>query len=110
MADRSSTWAFIVYPESAPKDWKKLLKLSCIACAISPLHNPDNTGSEEEKKQHYHILLNYESLKSFDQVKSITITLNATNPIIIQNPSGYYKYMIHACNPEKEQFPLIIDY
>lgn len=102
--ERSSKWAFIVYPDSAPVEWKKLLRLSFVSSAVSPLHSPDPDGSGEERKKHYHVLLDYDSLKSYDQVKSLALELNASNPIIISNPSGYYRYMIHKDNPDKEQF------
>lgn len=103
-SERSSKWAFIVYPESAPENWKSILKLSFISSAVSPLHSPDPDGSGEERKKHYHVLLDYDSLKSYEQVKALSFQLNASNPVIISNPSGYYQYMIHKNNPEKEQF------
>lgn len=102
--ERSSKWAFIVYPDSAPAEWKKLLQLSFVSSAVSPLHSPDPSGSGEERKKHYHVLLDYDSLKSYEQVKSLALELHASNPVIINNPSGYYQYMIHKNNPEKEQF------
>lgn len=44
---KKRNWAFIVYPESAPADWKERLQAKGLQCAISPLHdkdlNPDNT-------------------------------------------------------------------
>lgn len=103
-SERSSKWAFIVYPESAPQQWKKILQLSFVSTAISPLHSPDPDGSGEERKKHYHVLLDYDSLKSFEQVHSLAVSVNASRPIKIDNPSGYYQYMIHKNNPEKEQF------
>ena len=102
--ERSSKWAFIVYPDSAPAEWKKIIKLSFVSSAVSPLHSPDPDGSGEERKEHYHVLLDFDSLKSYEQVKSISLSVNGSNPIIINNPSGYYQYMIHKNNPEKEQF------
>lgn len=104
MGERSSKWAFIVYPDSAPQDWLSILKLSFVRSAVSPLHSPDPAGSGEERKKHFHVLLDYDSLKSYEQVKSLTLSINATNPQIVNNPSGYYQYMIHKNNPEKEQF------
>lgn len=104
MSDRSSKWAFIVYPDSAPDEWKKILQLSFVSSAVSPLHSPDLASSGEERKKHYHVLLDFDSLKSFEQVKSISLSVNGTNPVIISNPSGYYQYLIHKNNPEKEQF------
>lgn len=104
MSERSSKWAFIVYPDSAPSDWLKILKLSFVSFAVSPLHSPDSSGSEAELKQHWHVLLDFDSLKSQEQVEKIIYVTNGTKPQIVNNPSGYYQYMIHINNPEKEQF------
>lgn len=101
-SQRSSKWAFIVYPESAPKQWKEILNLSFIKIAISPLHEPE--ADENNFKPHYHILMDFDSLKSFDQVSRITSNYNGTIPFIVDNPSGYYQYLIHLNNPEKQQF------
>lgn len=38
---RTSKWSFIVYPDSAPENWEKVLENTCIPCAISPIHQPD---------------------------------------------------------------------
>lgn len=104
MSERSSKWALIVYPDSAPSDWKQLLKLSLVSFAVSPLHSPDPDGSGDERKQHWHVLMDFDSLKSAEQVKKITFLTNGTNPQIVNNPSGYYQYMIHFNDPDKEQF------
>ena len=104
MSERSSKWAFIVYPDSAPTDWLKILKLSFVSFAVSPLHSPDPDGSGDERKQHWHVLMDFDSLKSQEQVSKIIYVTNGTKPVIINNPSGYYQYMIHLNNPEKEQF------
>ena len=107
MSDRSSKWAFIVYPDSAPDNWKNLLKSTYVRFAVSPLHSPDSItdGSGEcQRKKHYHVLMDFDSLKSFDQVQRISNLVNGTIPVIIDNPSGYYQYLIHRNDPEKQQF------
>ena len=102
--ERSSKWAFIVYPESAPADWKKTLEFFCIPFAVSPLHSPEPDSSGEQRKKHYHVIMDYSTLKSFEQVSNISKSINASNPIIINDSYAYYRYMIHLDNPEKEQF------
>lgn len=104
--DRSTTWAFIVYPESAPDDWKQILKYSYVRFAVSPLHAPDlcKTGQEQERKPHYHVMIVFDSLKSYKQVECITNWINSTRPFIVHNPSGLYRYMIHLDDPNKQQF------
>ena len=39
MAERSSKWSFICYPDSAPDNWREILKAYHIPFAVSPLHN-----------------------------------------------------------------------
>lgn len=108
---RAKHWSMIVYPDSVDLKWKMRLKAQHIRTAISPLHdpskNPDADEVEEERKVHYHVVVEYDTLKSAKQViegvKDI-IGLGCTNPQIIQSPTGYVRYLIHKDNPEKEQF------
>lgn len=104
MAKRSSKWTFICYPDSAPENWKEIIKSYRIPTAISPLHDRDLNPTGEEKKPHWHIFIEFESLKSFDQVKEITEQLNATIPQVVQSPVGMIRYFIHKDNPEKYQY------
>ena len=101
---RSSNWNFILYPESAPTDWREIIDGTHIEWVESPLHdkdiNPDGTG----KKEHYHITLLFPSLKSFEQVEDITKSVNAPIPIKCQSVKGSIRYMIHKDNPEKFQY------
>ena len=100
-------WCFLVYPDSAPENWIQKLDNLHIPCAISPLHKPETEGEEEEKKEHWHIILDFgQGKKSEKQILEISRDLlNGTYPKIIQSPIGYYEYLIHKNNPEKEQFP-----
>lgn len=101
---RSTTWTFIVYPDSAPADWKQILKLSFVRFAVSPLHSPEPDGSGEERKKHYHVMMVFDSLKSQSQVMNITQVTNGSIPFIVVNPSGLYRYFIHIDDPQKEQY------
>ena len=38
---RSKNWATVVYPESAPEQWKEILGDMKVEVLISPLHNKD---------------------------------------------------------------------
>lgn len=48
--NRTRNWAFICYPDSAPDNWKVVLKSFHIPCAISPLHDKDLNPTGDEKK------------------------------------------------------------
>ena len=41
--ERSRTWCFILYPESAPADFDSILRDSMLVGCYSPLHTPDDT-------------------------------------------------------------------
>lgn len=108
-SDRTSKWAFIVYPDSAPTGWKKILEIKLIPIAISPLHSPDPEGSGEEFKAHYHVMLDFSSVKSYEQVLSISVSVNGSFPIRLEDPGAYFRYMAHLDQPKKQQFEHGID-
>lgn len=98
-------WAFVLYPESAPQDWKDKLQLTGLPMAISPLHNFDVDPTGEVKKEHYHIILCYSGPTTFNAVKTLTVdTLNATIPQPLESIKGYYRYLTHKDNPDKYQY------
>jgi hypothetical protein len=102
---RSSNWNFILYPESAPANWRELIDETHIEWVESPLHDKDvNEENSEIKKAHYHITLLFPSLKSFEQVKELTDSVNAPIPVKCQSVKGSIRYMAHKDNPEKFQY------
>ena len=109
MADKKETvkqrnWTFVLYPESAPKDWQEKLKLSGLMCAVSPLHDKDLNPTGEAKKAHYHILLVYSGPTTYNAVAKFTASLNATIPQALESVRGMYRYFSHKDNPEKYQY------
>lgn len=97
-------WAFVLYPESAPYDWRELLQQTGLACAVSPLHDKDVNPTGEVKKSHYHIILCYSGPTTFNSVKKITDNLNQPIPIPLEQVRGYFRYLTHKDNPEKYQY------
>ena len=102
--ERIRNWSFIVYPESAPKNWRDILDDEHVSWVESPLHDKDTDGDGEIKKEHWHILIMYDGKKSFDQIKAITDKLNAPIPQKAASSKGLVRYMIHMDNPEKYQY------
>lgn len=105
-AGRTRSWTFILYPESAPENWRSVLDEEHIQWIESPLHDKDTNPQGELKKPHWHILLMYESVKSYDQVKLITDKLNASIPQKCNGAKGLVRYMAHLDNPEKAQYKI----
>ena len=53
---RYRQWTIVVYPESAPENWRNLLNGQ--TWIESPLHDKDVNPDGTEKKSHWHILYN----------------------------------------------------
>lgn len=104
---RARAWTFIVYPDSAPQNWRDILDSKCIPWVESPLHNPDpDAPPEEARKKHYHISLEFEGKKSKEQIIEITKELNCTAPQVVHNLRSLVRYFLHLDQPNKQQFAL----
>ena len=102
---KKRNWAFVLYPESAPKNWKEMLAQSGVQCAISPLHDRDVNPTGEPKKPHYHVILVYGNPTTYSNVKSLTNgRLGQKIPQPLEQVQGYYRYLTHDDNPEKAQY------
>lgn len=105
--DRTRDWTFILYPESAPADWKEILKNEYqVSAIISPLHDKDvlDDVDRTSKKAHYHIILRFQGKKSFKQIKMITDALNQPIPQPVKSIEGAVRYMAHLDSPDKAQY------
>lgn len=99
------SWAFVIYPESLPENWKEIIEQTGLPMAISPLHDKDINPTGEEKKAHYHVICYYENATTFNNVKqNVTDKLNGTIPIKLESMRGMYRYHLHLDNPEKYQY------
>lgn len=97
-------WAFVLYPESAPEEWRQILTETGLQCAISPLHDKDINPDGTPKKAHYHVILCYAGPTTYNCVKTLTESLNQPIPQPIEQVKGYYRYFSHKDNPEKYQY------
>lgn len=101
---RSKTWNIIVYPESAPENWKEQLVEQGVFFVCSPLHDKDVLPTGEIKKAHWHVLLCFTSNKSYTQVLELTNTINAPAPQKSNSTGGSIRYMVHIDSPDKFQY------
>ena len=107
MADKSvkkRNWSFVLYPESAPVDWREQIQKAGIMAAISPLHDKDTNPTGEPKKAHHHIILVYGSPTTFSNVNNFCKRLNQPIPLALEQVIGMYRYLTHMDNPEKYQY------
>ena len=63
--NKSQTWAFILYEDSAPKDYEDKLRMLGVQFALSPWHDKDTDGKDEHgkpkyKKKHRHGMLHWQ--------------------------------------------------
>lgn len=98
-------WCFVLYPDSAPPDWREILNSSGLAWAMSPLHAFDLNADGGKKKGHYHVIIIWQATTTYKAVKSFTQgKLCGTVPQVLHSPLGYYRYFTHKDNPEKYQY------
>jgi hypothetical protein len=101
---RTRTWTIVVYPDSAPENWRDILDEMHFPWIESPLHDKDINATGEVKKAHLHILLMFDGVKSYDQVKDIATAINAPIPERCHNARAMVRYMAHLDNPDKAQY------
>ena len=102
--NRARTWAAIVYPESAPENWRDILDACHIEWAESPLHEFDTNPGGEVKKAHWHIAMSFDGKKSYEQVQALLAPLNCPAPQKCHSLKGEVRYFAHLDNPEKHQY------
>lgn len=101
---RTRNWTMVVYPESVVLDWKERLQKLYAPLLISPLHDKDKNPDGTPKKAHYHVLIMFEGVKSYNQILEITEDIKATIPQICHSAKGLARYMAHMDNPDKAQY------
>ncbi len=102
--ERYRNFATIVYPESAPADWKDIISSQCVPCFISPIHDKDINPTGEPKKAHYHVLYMFDGKKSKKQVEALFAEFGGVGCKIINSARGMARYFCHLDNPEKAQY------
>lgn len=102
--NRTRTWSFVLYEDSAPDNWRDVLDDMHIEWIESPWHDKDVNANGEPKKKHKHILLLFQGKKSYEQIKDITDELQQPIPQRCHNAKALVRYMAHLDNPEKAQY------
>ncbi len=102
--NRTRTWTFVLYEDSAPDNWADILDEDHVEWVESPWHDKDLNADGQPKKKHKHILLMFPGKKSYEQIKEITDKLNAPIPQRCHNAKALVRYMAHLDNPEKAQY------
>lgn len=106
---RMRIFATIIYPESAPENFRELISQTHVQALLSPLHDRDrfirDDGSEGEiKKPHYHLLMYFSGKQSKENVLEMVERFGGVGLEIVKSKSGYSRYLCHLDNPEKPQY------
>lgn len=109
--NKSSCWAFVMYEDSAPKDYEDKLRMIGVQFALSPWHDKDVDGENADgtlkyKKKHRHGILHWPGgTTTYKTAAGITRDmLHGTIPIPLVSPRGYYRYFCHLDNPKKARY------
>lgn len=101
---RTRNYATVVYPESAAENWQEVLSEQFIPAFISPLHDSDNNPTGEVKKEHYHVIIMFDSVKTKEQAQQVFDLIGGVGCEVVQSIRGYARYLCHLDNPEKHQY------
>ena len=101
---KTRNYATVVYPESAPENWKELLEENFVPAFISPLHDKDENPTGEPKKPHYHVIIMFDNTKVPEQAREIFDLIGGVGCEIVKSLRGYARYLCHLDNPEKFQY------
>jgi len=102
---KTRNWATIVYPESAPENWREILEETHLPALISPLHDMDTDKNGELKKPHYHIVIIADGPLTQKRANEIIEPFSSTKSAeYIMSLKGYVRYLAHMDNPDKAQY------
>lgn len=102
--NKSRYWAFLMYEDSRPKNWKEIMEDWMIPICISPYHDRDIKDDGTLKEPHYHVLICFEGPTTYKNAMNYASQINAKIVKKIASVKGAYDYWIHKNNPEKAQY------
>lgn len=102
---RNRNWTFLVYQDSAPENWREILRDEMkLLFIVSPFHEFDINEDGTAKKPHWHVVLCFEGNKSKVQIQDISNQISGVLVQPVNNMKGMIQYLIHKNNPEKYQY------
>lgn len=101
---RKRNFATVIYPESAPENWREILAGYFVPAFVSPLHDRDINATGEPKKAHHHVMVMFEGKKTEEQVRELFDTIGGVGLEKVESLRGYARYLCHLDNPEKAQY------
>lgn len=95
---------YVVYPDSAPADWKDELIKTGLSFCVSPLHDKDLNPDGIPKKPHYHVIISWGNTTTYKSARNLCSVLNCPYPQLLHSATGAYRYHQHKDNPDKYQY------
>lgn len=104
---KSREWWCVVYPESAPDNWRELVQETFLEAFISPLHDKDVLPDGTPKKAHYHVVLAWPGPTTYSNAKTVIQSFGGViQPKVIGSLRGVCRYLCHLDNPDKAQYKI----
>lgn len=110
--NKSKYFCAVLYPDSSTYDVDKVIKALAeehLTFAVSPVHDRDVDVDGSLKKAHYHLLLAYSSATTLNNIRGwfnvCGLPESELHSVrVCASGVGYYRYLTHKDNPEKEQY------
>lgn len=109
---KSKYFCCILYPDCTTYDVDKIIKSLAeehFTFAVSPIHDKDIDEDGSPKKAHYHLLVAYSSATTLNNIRCWfkicgmpECELHSVR--VCASGVGYFRYLTHKDNPEKEQY------
>lgn len=103
---RKRNFTFVVYEDSAPRNWRELLANACVPMFISPYHDKDVNPDGAPKKAHWHVVVMYTSLHPESAAQELSDLCSGVKVQYVKDIVAMSRYLCHIDNPEKAQYEI----
>lgn len=102
---KKRNWTFVLYDDSAVKDWEDYLISTGVPFAYA-YHDKDMTEIGEPKKPHYHVLMCFDGPTTYNTMLEHGKRVGAANDVVqhVGSVRGIVRYFCHKDNPDKFQY------
>lgn len=115
MASKSRAFTGLVYPDSAPENWREILRGTLGMRLISPLHEPDpiedlETGAIKTRKPHCHVMyfhgapITPKAGRAIFEILPWIVTPKKAEFFQVGSVRNLSRYFVHLDQPEKQQW------
>lgn len=71
---------------------------------ISPCHDEDVNADGTKKKEHFHVLLLFDGVKTREQAEEVFEVIGGVGAEPVKSARAYARYLCHIDNPDKAQY------